>query len=287
MVKERSRYPLVSVILPTLNCVAIIGQCVESISRQTYPNIEIVAVDAKSVDGTAEILGKYGKVFPFQLEPYMAWGTPYQQNFGAIQAKGEYLYFVDSDMVLPPEAIEKYVRQMEDEKADSLIVPEISYGEGFWAKCKILERSAYLLGDLTIEAPRFHRKRVWDKLGGLDPRMGGQYDWDIHARLLDKGYKVVRSSIAIYHDEGRLRLSKLARKKYVYGRTAWIYLSKYKGRRDVVTSQFNLVRPVYFRNWKALVADPIHALGFVAMKSLEGAAFFVGLCSTKMPKWQG
>lgn len=278
----KSKYPQVSIIIPTLNSAGIIKECLESIKSQTYPNIEIVIIDAYSTDNTREIACKYGKVFLYKLNSSMVWGTPNQQNFGATQAKGKYLYFVDSDMVLPYDAIESYVQKIESENAESLIVPEISYGEGFWAKCKILERSSYLLGDDSIEAPRFHRKSVWETLGGLDAKLGGLYDWDIHHRLKEKGYKVVRSDNPIHHNEGKLSLKWLIKKKYTYGKSFEHYFKKYRKNKQLYTNQFNVLRPIYFKNWKQFIKDPIHAVGFVIMKIVESSAFFSGFIVSKI-----
>lgn len=268
--------PQVTIVLPVLNCVDILGDCLESIKNQTYQKLDLLVVDAGSTDGTVELCEKFGKVFPFKLEPYMAWGTPYQQNYGAKKAKGKYIYFVDSDMILPKDCIETYVKEIEAENADSMIIPEISIGEGFWARCKILERSAYVLGDLAIEAPRFHKREVWAKLGGVNPEMGGHYDWDIHYRLLDGGYKVVRSNKPVDHNEGNLTIQWLIKKKFTYGKTFLPYYKKYKHKGELYSSQFNLIRPSYFRNWRALIKDPVHTIGFLSMKSVEASSFFFG-----------
>ena len=274
--------PLVSVILPTLNSKGLIETCLDSLDAQSYTNIEIVGVDARSTDGTGEIMAERTTVHVFTIESHMKWGTPYQDVFGAGQARGEYLYFVDSDMVLPPDAIATFVGQMEAGEADALIVPEISFGVGFWAACKVLERSAYVLGDSSVEAPRFMRKSVWEESGGYDPVMGGLLDWDFHKRLRDLGKAIIRGDIAVRHNEGRLTLKRLAKKKFTYGKSAGPYLSKHWRDREVATSQFNLLRPVYFRNWRALVKDPIHAAGFLLMKTVEGAAFAAGFASALM-----
>lgn len=61
--------PLVSVIIPTKNSKKIIETCLRSISRQTYPNIEVIVVDNYSSDGTIEIADKLGaKVFQLKAE---------------------------------------------------------------------------------------------------------------------------------------------------------------------------------------------------------------------------
>ena len=265
--------PLVSVVLPTLNCVDIIGNCLASLEAQTYPRIEIIGVDAESIDGTAEVMAQHTSLHHFHIEPHMAWGTPYQVVTGAGHAKGKYLFFVDSDMVLVPTALESYVRQMEEAEADALIVPEISFGNGFWARCKVLERSAYLLGDYSIEAPRLMRKAMWDESGGYNPEMGGLIDWDFHQRVRAAEKHIIRGELPIYHDEGPLTLRKLVKKKYTYGKSAGVYLRKYWRTKEVATSQFNLLRPVFLRNWRVFLKDPLHTVGFLVMKLVEGAAF--------------
>jgi len=274
--------PMVSLILPTLNCVTIIEDCLKSLDAQTYPNMEVVGIDAESTDGTAELMAEHTRLFNFKLEPSMPWGTPYQVVFGAGQAAGDYIYFVDSDMVLEPEAVETYVQQITEEHADALVVPEISFGEGYWAACKVLERSAYLLGDSSIEAPRFIRKDVWEASGGYDPTMGGLLDWDFHYRLKTMGKKIIRARVPVYHNEGNLTLKKLVKKKFTYGKTGERYLRKYAGNKEVIGSQFNLFRPVFLRNWKAIVKDPVHAPGFMAMKLVEAAAFACGMLENRL-----
>jgi len=273
---EQKELPLVSVIIPTLNAQGILEGCLKSLAEQTYHGIEIIGIDANSTDNTGDLIKQYGRLIQFELKDSMAWGTPYQQNLGAAEAKGKYLYFVDADMVIPADAIESYVKQMEDENADSMIIPEISFGDGFWARCKILERSAYLLGDRYIEAPRFHKKAVWDKIGGLDPKMGGEYDQDIHMRLRKAGYTVTRSSKPIYHNEGKLTIHKLIKKKFTYGKSVKYFLKRHGSDPGLYVNQFNILRPVYFRNWRELIKDPIHTIGFLIMKTVEAIAMFAG-----------
>lgn len=288
MKKIASSYPLVSVVIPTLNCAGIIEECLESIKMQTYPNIEIVVVDSHSQDDTREIAKKHGaKVFvygPKQTAPFeKVFGAPYQRNYGVDQARGKYVYYVDSDMRLTPTVIEECITRIEKENADAAIVPEFSYGEGFWAQCRVLEKACYY-EDKLVDAARFIRKEVWDKLGGLDASLGGGDDWDFQHRLDQNGYKTIHVRSNIRHYEGRLSLSKQLRKKYVYGKTVDRYFKKHRDHKWMLIKQYSLFRPAYFRNWRKFVKDPMHGVGLSVMKTLEYISALLGLVSAKFAK---
>ena len=65
---------------------------------------------------------------------------------------------------------------------DALIIPEKSFGEGYWAACKAFERQFYI-GDDAVEAPRVVRKSVFESIGGYDEALTGFEDWDFTRRL--------------------------------------------------------------------------------------------------------
>lgn len=90
--------PKVSVIMPSLNVADYIEQCMESVINQTLKEIEIIAVDAGSTDGTLEILRKYeaqdNRVRVTQSDK-RSYG--YQLNLGISMAQGEYIGVVETD----------------------------------------------------------------------------------------------------------------------------------------------------------------------------------------------
>src|SRR5665811_835930 len=94
--------PLVSVIVPTKNSAKFLESCLRSIKSQSYKNIEIIVVDNGSIDGTKRISGKYTELILAKGPERSA-----QKNFGVKKAKGEYIYFVDSDFILEKDVIKK------------------------------------------------------------------------------------------------------------------------------------------------------------------------------------
>lgn len=202
--------PLVSVIIPTKNSSRTLEACLESIKNQTYENIELIVVDNNSTDNTKEIAKKYtNKVFNYGSE------RSAQRNFGAEQAKGEYLLIHDSDIYFNVDSVKECVELSQAENCDAIILPEKSIGIGFWAKVKAYERSFYVGNDL-IEAPRFFKRAVYEKLGGYDESLYAGEDWDLTIRFRDAGYKISRAKIFIEHDEGKMDLFGSSRKKKYY-----------------------------------------------------------------------
>ncbi|MBI3955179.1 glycosyltransferase family 2 protein, partial [Candidatus Gottesmanbacteria bacterium] len=110
---------LVSVVVPTFNCQDIIEECLISVNKQTYKYIELIIVDSFSTDQTPIISRKYGKVYSYGRDPSQKniFAVPYQRNYGASKAKGEYVYIIDSDMRLTPKVVESCVDLIEEQGA--------------------------------------------------------------------------------------------------------------------------------------------------------------------------
>ena len=92
--------PLVSVIVPTKNNEKALSKCLLSIKQQSHPNIEIIVIDAFSTDQTRNMAEGLGaQVIQLQGERTKA------KNYGAQLANGEYVFFVDSDMIMQPDVV--------------------------------------------------------------------------------------------------------------------------------------------------------------------------------------
>jgi FkbM family methyltransferase len=87
----------------------------------------------------------------------------------------------------------------------------------------------------------------------------------------------VRTRSFIRHDEGRLKLGESMRKKYRYGKSMLAYRTTHRG---AARRQFRLMRPAFVRHRRALAAEPLTAVGMLAMKTLEFGAGAAGAAST-------
>jgi glycosyltransferase involved in cell wall biosynthesis len=267
--------PLVSIIIPTRDSAKTVGICLWSINKQTYPKIEKIVVDQQSTDDTKDIAENHGAEV-LLVHPSRFYTPPsISRNIGANLASGKYIFHIDSDMEIPSTVVEECVVECEIGGAGAVVIPEIDVGEGFWSKCKALERSMYK-GDQLIQAARFFNKAYFDRIGGYDPDVSSGEDWDIHQRI-KRIAEISSIKTAIIHHQGKTVLMKQLRKKYHYGKTIEEYFAKHPKQ---ALKQFNPMR-VYLKNPKILANNLNCAFGLVVLRTLEIIAACVGLLESK------
>lgn len=262
--------PLVSIVVPTKNSATTLGECLDSISKQTYPNIELIVVDNFSTDSTPKIARSFTK-HVYTKGPERS----YQRNFAATKAKGQYICIIDSDMNLGPTVIAECVKKIETNSGVvGVTIPEESFGEGFWAQCKKLERSFYV-GVPYMEAARFFYTKDFNDVDGYDTSMVSGEDWDLSQRIEKRG-KLSRISSFIYHNEGKISLIKTIRKKFYYAKLFAAYTSNSSDQKKV-GHQTNLLGryALFFSQPRKLFRNPVLGFGMLFMKTAE--FFFGGL----------
>jgi len=264
----------VSAVVTTRNSVAHLEPLLASVTGQTYPDVELLVVDNSSSDGTAALAERYADRVLVAGPERSA-----QRNRGVEAASGEYVLILDSDMVLEPGVMAACVEAASGGEVAAVIIPEVSVGEGFWAACKALERSCYV-GDDTIEAARFFKRDAFLLYGGYDEELTGPEDWDLPARMRRDAATIGRAEgVAIVHDEGRLRLSELLRKKFYYGKTLDRYMRRHT---SLALRQSSFIRPAFVRHRHRLFRRPLHASGMLLMKAAELSAGAAGLIAARL-----
>ena len=107
---------MISVIVPVYNVEEYLEECLESIRKQTYQNIEVILVNDGSTDGSKEICERYCQQDPrFRLINKENQGLSIARNRGVKESNGEYIMFVDSDDVVKENIVEVLLSYM---KAD-------------------------------------------------------------------------------------------------------------------------------------------------------------------------
>lgn len=264
---EAQHDQLVAVVVPTRNNERTIEACLASVRRQTHPAVELVVVDNGSTDATWATAER--------LADRVLAGGPErsaQRNLGISAATGEWVLWLDSDMVLPPATIEQALAAAAASGADAVALPERTIGSGFWTACRALERECYL-DDPMIHNPRLIRRELLTGDGGFALSMSGPEDADLRLRLRAAGSRIELGSVLVDHDEGRLTVRSVMEKRYYYGRSLPAFAQAHDG---AVAAQGRAVARSYARNWRRLARQPLHAVGMLGLRGLEAGAYVWG-----------
>jgi hypothetical protein len=262
----RTTHPTtVSFVVPTYNSARTLESCLRSIRAQSHPHVEIIVVDSGSTDATVPIARAYAdSVFYFGPE------LSAQRNAGWRAARGEIVVFIDGDMVVERAVAAEAVRCFKlDPDVGALVVPEHSFGEGYLARCRALEKQLYL-GDPSVEAARVFRSEAVAEVGGYDETLYAAEDWEFADRVRAVGWGVERLEAGVLHDEGRISLSALFQKKLCYGRNLRGYL-RCPGSAGRPAARVGLLARA-----AELARCPLLAAGIVVLKAVEAFGLLCG-----------
>jgi glycosyltransferase involved in cell wall biosynthesis len=100
----RSMSPKVTVVIAAYNAETFIRETIESVLAQSLQNIEVIVVDDGSTDGTQRILGSFsdGRLTVLRQENR---GVSSARNVGLAAARAPYIFFLDADDILLPDAL--------------------------------------------------------------------------------------------------------------------------------------------------------------------------------------
>lgn len=110
----------VSIIVPVYNSEKYVAECLDSILKQTMKELQIICVNDASTDSSREILEKYAKKDQriMIVDNEQNGGLSFARNRGMEKATGEYIYFLDSDDSIVPEAMEELYNRAQELDTD-------------------------------------------------------------------------------------------------------------------------------------------------------------------------
>ena len=113
----------ISIIVPVYNVEKYIEKCLLSIAKQSYQDFEIIVVDDGSTDRSGEICDQLEKIYNnIMVIHSQNGGVSNARNIGLSRACGEYVWFVDSDDFVSPDAVETIVRHVEMHSTLDLLI---------------------------------------------------------------------------------------------------------------------------------------------------------------------
>lgn len=162
----------ISVIIPVYNVKSYLDKCLESVTNQTYKNLEIICVDDGSIDGSSELLDEWAeKDNRIKAIHKENGGVSSARNVGLKAATGEYIAFVDGDDYLDNDAY-RYIISKSDPNADVIVFGFKTFFYSEKLKCKRTDISSgidmvlskdKLFTDYNIYGKYLYNS-VWNKL---------------------------------------------------------------------------------------------------------------------------
>lgn len=129
---HRTSAPDISVIIAVYNAMPYLGECLESIVGQTLgaERMEVIAVDDGSTDGSGAELDRYAARHPWMrvLRQANSGGAGGPRNRALDVARGRYVFFVDADDHLGPEALERLLAMADTHDSDLVLAKQVGLG---------------------------------------------------------------------------------------------------------------------------------------------------------------
>ena len=166
----------VSVVIPVYNAEKYIEECITSALKQTYPEIEVIAVDDGSKDNSLQILKKYSD--KIKIVAKKNGGTPTALNAGIRAMTGEWFKWLSVDDVLHKDTIEVLVNEAKRTGADS-------ESTIFYSSYNLIDQSSKKIGEF-IE-PDYNNLQAFERnVVLLDHYYGNGTTSLIHKSLFDR-----------------------------------------------------------------------------------------------------
>lgn len=148
---------LVSINIPSYNSEKMIPFCLEGVKKQKYSDIETLVIDSYSTDRTRKIAKNCG------AKIILCQGKLLESRIlGVKESKGEYILFLDTDMILKEDTIERAVSLIKEEDLDMLVLEEESYNTNWFIPM------LYSVSKKVVNA-RFKKSYAFDPLQGANP----------------------------------------------------------------------------------------------------------------------
>lgn len=181
----------ISVIIPVFNGEKTIGETINSISNQTFQDIEIIIINDGSTDTTLEIIEKISDS-RIKIFSYPNAGLSASRNRGISQAKGEYISFIDADDLWTPDKLESQWQALQSNPQAAVAYSWTDYideSSKFIKSGRRIKANGDAFSKLLItnflengSNPLISQK-CFEKVGGFDESLPAAEDKDMWLRL--------------------------------------------------------------------------------------------------------
>jgi glycosyltransferase involved in cell wall biosynthesis len=190
------RQPKISIVVPSLNQAAYLGETLESLVVQKYPNLEVIVQEAGSSDDSLQIAQSYARRHPdiFKIFDERDTGQAHGLNLGFQKATGTILGFLNSDDTLMPWCLQRVAKEIDPGQGRYIVMGRCLFvGEGaayvgIEHPSEFTDHFTHLAiwkrGVNTIPQPSvFWHRTVWGKCGGFDETQQHVVDYELFCRF--------------------------------------------------------------------------------------------------------
>ena len=201
-----------SLIIPVYNRPQEVDELLESLTKQSLRNFEVILVEDGSIERCKSVAGKYRSLLNIRYFFKNNSGPGVSRNYGAERATGDYFIFIDSDCIVPEGYLEKVETALNSNCPDAFGGPDRAHSS-FTILQKAINYS--MTSFLTTGGIRGGKRRldqfqprsfnmgfskeVFKKTGGFSTMRFGE-DIDLSLRILNNGFKTMLIENAyVYH----------------------------------------------------------------------------------------
>lgn len=187
-----SRRTLTSVVIPTFNRVCYLRDALDSITAQSCGDYEIIVVDDGSTDGTAEMVSAHPA--GVRLIRQQNSGPAAARNSGIMNARGEFIAFLDSDDLWHREKLARQLAFFRANPAIGLVATayETTGGQGeardevFLSERDLRTDRRRLAKNIFATSSVMVKRSCFDSAGLFNEQLRFAEDWDMWLRILDR-----------------------------------------------------------------------------------------------------
>jgi len=255
---------MISAIIPVYNSEKTINFAIKGVlSQKKYNEVEVIVVDDGSTDMTAEKVRSFPNVRYFYQKNA---GPASARNRGAREAKGDILFFTDSDCIPPPDWIEKAIVHFN--RVEVGVVSgtyDLIEGSNLLAKCIHMEIMHRHQERMPVYPKSFGsynfciRKKIFQEVGGFNEQYGSASgeDNDLSYKILKAGYKIYFEKGSRVKHHHTAQIGKYLREQFNHG--FW--------RVRMYLDHPDMMKGDDYTFWKDIVEPPL-VIGLIVMGSL-------------------
>lgn len=217
---------MIDIIIPTLNVGETLGECLESLAKQTR-KVNPIIVDGGSTDKTLEIAQKHNATTLHEDRERFVGnsGRANACNVGLNCSRSEHVAFLDADVVVPQQWARDLSSWLKDDigAVTSGCIPEGKIGKVLASRlgsagshhARRFKETRFIESVPGYNA--MYQRKAIDQVGLFNEEIGGCEDWEMNHRLREAGWKILGVTRSPVQHRERRNLWGFAKQMYGYG----------------------------------------------------------------------